>query len=88
MAEYLARLTQLSVSGLGIRDITGLEIAKKLKWLNLDFNNISDISLTGLTALEGLDLSPNPLCNVSLTGLTALKHLELSYTEISLQTSL
>ena len=50
----MASLTQLDASNAGIRVLTGLECAINLTWLNLQDNNISDISPlvsnTGLTA--------------------------------------
>ena len=55
-------LTLLSAVNAGIRDLTGLERATNLLWLDLSDNAISDISpLIRLPQLAGLYLNNNPL---------------------------
>ena len=55
-------LTLLGAMNADIRDLTGLEHAANLMWLNLDHNAISDITpLIALTQLTGLSLNNNPL---------------------------
>ena len=62
-----------------IKDLTGLEYAKLLKYLRLPGNQIQDITpLTGLTQLEYLDLWANQISDVRpLAGLVNLRHLGL-----------
>ena len=73
--DDMARLTFLSSESLGISDLTGLEFATNLAWLDLTANNISDISaLSGLSNLESLDLVTNNISDIStLSGLSNLK---------------
>ena len=60
-------LTLFSAVNADIRDLTGLEHATNLVWLELDNNAISDITpLTFLTQLAGLYLNNNPLSAESL----------------------
>ena len=55
-------LTLLGAMNADIRDLTGLEHATNLMWLNLDHNAISDITpLIALTQLTRLSLNNNPL---------------------------
>ena len=76
----LATLTELSVPGAGIANLTGLEHATQLEVLDLSDNQIDDLSpLTGLINLTELDLSDNEITDVSpLTGLTRLRNLHLN----------
>ena len=85
METYLAGVTRLDLSELGIRKLTGLERATKLEYLSLTDNRISDISaLKGLRALRGLVLSRNNVSDVSaLAGLTALRNLWLDNNSVS-----
>ena len=55
-------LTLLSAVNADIRDLTGLEHATNLIWLELDYNAISDLTpLIPLTQLGGVYLDNNPL---------------------------
>ncbi len=55
-------LTLLSAVNADIRDLTGLEHATNLIWLELDYNEISDLTpLIPLTQLGGVYLDNNPL---------------------------
>lgn len=67
--------SRLVVPGTGIRNLTGLEYATNLRWLDLCHNPILDITpvagLTNLTELEGISVSDiSPL--EGLTNLTVL----------------
>ena len=91
----MATLTRLDASNKGIRDLTGLEYATNLTWLDLggvyvngeyfNSNAISDFSpVSGLTSLERLDLDSNSITNISpLSGLTNLTWLDLGSSSIS-----
>ena len=88
----MANLTRLEAQNKGIRDLTGLEFAINLTWLDLsearissssvaNTNSFSDLSpLANLTRLTWLDLSYNDNISdiSSLSGLTNLTHLNLS----------
>jgi Leucine-rich repeat (LRR) protein len=70
-------LTGLSAENDGITNLTGLEWAGNLKYLDLEFNQVSDLSpLAGLRALQALFLANNRLSSAGalagLTNLTAL----------------
>jgi len=73
-------LTALNASGKGIRDLTGLEYAAKLKHLDLSENQINRIApLDGLAELEELSLADNRIADLGpLAGLTRLKSLNLA----------
>ena len=91
----MAKLTRLDAPNKGILDLTGLEYATNLTWLDLGLasvndewvnsNAISDISpLSGLTNLTVLLLSRNRVSEVSaLSGLTSLEVLALASNSIS-----
>ena len=86
-------LNRLEANDSGISDLTGLEFATNLSYLNLSSwpsddlpdNNISDVSpLTGLTSLTRLWLSNNSIEDISaLSKLTDLERLGLQENSIS-----
>ena len=82
--QTMQRLTRLDASNRGITDLTGLEDATQLEWLNLINNGISDVSpLAKLTQLAQLGLSNNEIKDVSpLAALTQLGVLHLNNNEI------
>ena len=64
--EWMKRLYQLIAPNASITDLTGLEGATKLTWLELHNNFISDISpLKGLTNLRRLELHNNSISDLS-----------------------
>ena len=64
LPHVLAGLTNLSASGRGIIDLTGLEHATGLTDLTLSNNQIIDVlPLVGLTSLTRLVLTSNPITN-------------------------
>ncbi len=71
--------------GYSINNLSGIEYAKNLTYLDLSVNEISDISgLAGLTKLRVLHLPSNKISNISaLSGLTKLETLDLSFNQIS-----
>jgi PKD repeat protein len=81
----LSSINYLSVSFLGISDLTGLEYCTNLVYLDLGNNGISDISaLPGLTNLVYLYLGSNNISDISvLSGLTNLEVLILGINGIS-----
>ena len=81
----MAALAQFAAPNANITDLTGLESATNLTFLNLGGNNISNLSpLAGLTNLTWLTLSSNTISDISpLAGLTNLTRLTLSSNAIS-----
>ena len=77
-------LTLFSAGNADIRDLTGLEHATNLIWLELDYNAISDLTpLIPLTQLAGLYLDNNPLSGESVdTHIPVLlgRGVDVSYT--------
>ena len=64
--EDMARLVTLTAENCAIHDLTGLEYATNLKFLNLSNNQINDISvLENLNNLQWLQLSNNQIKTVS-----------------------
>ena len=81
----MAALPSLEARESNISNLTGLEHAINLTWLNLKYNTISDItSLSGLTNLTWLHLRYNTISDItSLSGLTNLTLLYLGGNLIS-----
>jgi internalin A len=86
----LLQLTRLSCEYAGIRDLTGLNLATNLVYLDLQGNQIRDAApLAGLTGLTYLDIQDNQVADVSpLASLTGLTLLDLQGNGISDVTSL
>ncbi len=84
-AQEMATLTQLGARDANISNLTGLESATNLIYLDLNYNSITNISaLSGLTKLEWLSLGSNSISDISvLSGLTYLETLYLGYNKIS-----
>ena len=83
-ATDMAGLAGLNASNANISDLTGLEYATSLTYLNLDDNEIVEISpLLGLTDLTHLSLGGNSISDISaVSGLTNLTDLFLTDNEI------
>jgi len=81
----MKRLTSLDAEFKDIRNLSGLEYAINLQWLNLWGNEIKDISpLSNLSNLWLLWLSYNQISDISpLANLTNLQWLELYRNQIS-----
>ncbi len=77
-------LTRLEVTNF-LSDLTGLEAATNLTFLNLSANRITNISpITALTRLTELNLSGNSITDISpLSGLTNLTNLQLNKNRIT-----
>ena len=80
----LIKLTTLEAEDREIVDLTGLEHATQLNWLNLYNNNVSDITpLTQLTQLTTLYLQENQISDITpLAQLTQLTYLNLRDNQI------
>ena len=79
------QLTGLDAGNSQIGDLTGLEHATNLKWIDLHQNNISDLKpLADLTHLARLSLWGNPISDLSpLANLTQLRGLDLGGCDVS-----
>ena len=79
----LARLRTLDLSGAGIRDLTGLEAAVGLVFLNLAHNEITDLSpLLALPNLQQVSLDANALNAESLrSSLAGLRRAGVGVTQ-------
>lgn len=77
---FKSNVTELDLSGCGVRDISALSVCTKLKKLDLSDNSISNISaLVDIPGLTELDLSNNRISDISpLMSVTALEYLNLS----------
>ena len=84
-AEEMERLKELDVPDRGIQDLTGIQFATKLEWLNLVGNQIFDLSpLAGLINLTNLSVSNNKISDLSpIAGLINLKNLGVANNKIS-----
>ena len=93
-ADAMLNLTELEARGKGITDLTGLEHAVNLTWLDLSgtgvgdewhTNSISDVSpLAALTQLTTLSLAYTGVSDISpLAALTQLTWLSLDATAVS-----
>ncbi len=83
--EDMETLTELNVERLGIQDITGLEYATNLDFLQIRHNLITDINpIAELTQITWLRAADNKISDISpLTELTNLSSLSIYDNEIS-----
>ena len=83
--QAMQRLTQLEARNSQIKNLTGLEHAKQLRFLELRENQIRDIHpLTHLKGLRGLILDDNRVRDISpLTNITQLTELYIGNNPIS-----
>ena len=79
--QEMLQLTWLSAAEWGLTDLTGLESATNLEYLDLGGNQITDIRpLAGLIQLTWLSLRHNQVQDITpLTNVTLLTYLDLSY---------
>ena len=77
-AEEMEGLGRLKAQNRGIQDLTGLQFATNLSWLDLEHNQVSNLSpIAGLIQLRELIFANNPISDLSaLKGLTNLTHLQ------------
>ena len=82
---FKADVTELDLSGMGLRDISALSACQQLVKLNLSDNQISDLStLMNLPLLEWLDISGNQVTDLRpLMGIARLTYVDASGNAIS-----
>lgn len=80
----MERLEHLYAGDMGITDLSGLEYAKNLLYLDLHSNEVEDLTPLMDLPLFSLDISGNPISDTSvLTSLVNLESLFLHYTKIN-----
>ena len=82
---FKSDVTELDLSGMGLRDISAIGSCKELTKLDLSGNEISDLSpLMNLPKLEWVDVSDNELTDLRpLMGIEELKYIDASGNNIS-----
>ena len=80
-AEEMATLTRIVANDAGIRDLTGLQFATELEFVEFRDNAISDLShFAGLTKIVLIGISGNQISDLSpLSGLIELRHLSIHH---------
>ncbi|HIB37804.1 T9SS type A sorting domain-containing protein [Mesonia sp.] len=73
----------LILPGNNIEDVTGLEYFNNINVLNLDYNNISDFSLNGLTGLTYLTVRYNNLTSIDVSALSSIESLVLRENDLT-----
>lgn len=83
-AAEMNSINKIEAKGYAISNLSGIEYAKNLTYLDLGENEISDISrLAGLTKMRVLHLPFNQISDISaLSGLARLEIVDLSYNRI------
>lgn len=81
----LLSLTKLDAEFRNINDLSGIELAKNIRILILNYNEIEDISpLKSLSKIEYLDLSNNKIKQLPyLDSLRKITHLNINYNNIN-----
>lgn len=74
--EELANVWAIDVPGLGIADLTGIELFPNLQSLTCDNNQLTTLNVSGMTKLVQLFCRHNQLTSLNVTGCTALGYLE------------
>ena len=84
LQEDILHLTHLVAQNAGITDLTGIQEAKNLEFLDVGRNNISDIStIATLIELEILKLFENQIVDISpIAGLVNLTELQFTENQI------
>ncbi len=67
----------------GISDLTGIENFTSLEWLEVDFNNLTEINLSNNTNLERLIIDYNNLTSLDLSGLNKLNRLNCQNNQLT-----
>ncbi|WP_428232515.1 T9SS type A sorting domain-containing protein [Flavobacterium sp.] len=68
-------VTSLNLTARSIRDLTGIKDFKSLVALDLIYNSITNLDVSGMTSLESIRAYGNYSSTVNLTGLTHLKEI-------------
>ncbi|WP_394775347.1 T9SS type A sorting domain-containing protein [Flavobacterium sp.] len=76
-------LTSLDLAGRSIRDLTGIKDFKSLVSLDLIYNSITNLDLSGMTSLESIRAYGNYSSTVNLAGLVNLKQINFGNSNLS-----
>jgi Leucine-rich repeat (LRR) protein len=76
--EEAAAVVELSVAGLGISSLDGIEVFANLEVLDAQDNDLAAADLSALTHLRAVNLSGNAIAELSLAGHEALLTLDVS----------
>jgi len=81
LSLLLSNVTSVYAIDAGIADLTGLDACANMEYLDLDYNNFTDISLLAvLNRLYSLSLDGDALPDISvLSGMTMMDYLSLGY---------
>lgn len=76
--EEIKKVTELDVSGKGIRSLQGIECFTALTKLDCHNNQLTSLDFSGCTALTKLNCRHNQLTSLNVSGCTALTELYCS----------
>ncbi|MBQ7215573.1 MAG: hypothetical protein IJS39_06275 [Synergistaceae bacterium] len=76
-------ITQLELSGLGIADLTGLELFTGITYLDCSNNSLTSLDISSLTLLQYLNCNTNSLTALNTSSNPDLYHLECRGNQIS-----
>jgi len=79
----LTKLVELIMEENKLTSVPSLEKLTNLEKLNLSYNEIKSISISGLSKLQEIDLSSNKISSISFKNLSNLKLLKLNENEIA-----
>ncbi len=75
-SKEAAAVRKLDVSGMRIRDLTGIEHFVKLQTLNVEDNILTALDVSACAELTELICRHNPLMELNVSGCAKLKHLD------------
>lgn len=73
--EECAKVTSLELASKGITNLNGLELFTELETLNINDNNVTNISLSGLTKLKKLYADNNKLSGINVGSQLEVLHM-------------
>ncbi|MFZ0595886.1 MAG: T9SS type A sorting domain-containing protein [Flavobacterium sp.] len=79
----IASLTILNIQGGSIKNLTGIKEFVSLQELNLNYQQLSSLDLSGMTTLLNVQLYANDLKNINLSGLSNLQSLSCGSNELT-----
>ena len=79
----ISEVTSLTVSGLEISDLTGIEAFAALRFLNCDYNTLSSLDMSGNLNLDTVYANNNNLTSINVSNNTVLTQIYCSNNNIS-----
>ena len=80
---YVEEVTKITCNHASINTVAGLEIFTALTYLNLRYNHLEQVDVSGFSNLTTLELSDNHLIDIELGTLTELQYLYLQNNRLS-----